>query len=260
MTEQKYSRVFIIGLDFGGQEILRTDMPVTQKLLSTGAVTYSASADDTAMSASPWSALIEGCAKDKSIDTTGTIARYPFLESPYYPPFMKFARLLWPDCPMSSVCLSVGYDPQMNFEIDCKMHTEFFLNNVSDLDLKLIYFHFESSEPVNYDFSSTDYQRTIRGRDDDVGAIIHVIDKAGMLADSIVIICTDYTGSNKVHGKNIPDGQTLLWGCIGPGVTQGVQIENDFRFIDMAAVVANCLGLESPEKCEAAAADFIDLH
>jgi len=124
MTKEKYNRVFIIGLDFGGQEILRNDMPNIQKLLSTGAVTHSASADPTAMSGNLWSTLIEDCARDKPMDTAEIMARYPFMESSFYPPFMKFARLMWPDCPMSAVCLSVGYDPEMNFDIDCEMHIE----------------------------------------------------------------------------------------------------------------------------------------
>ena len=59
MIKGKCNRVFIIGLDFGGQEIQHSHMPNTQKLLSTGAVTHSASADVTAMSGNPWSALIE---------------------------------------------------------------------------------------------------------------------------------------------------------------------------------------------------------
>ena len=257
MIKGKCNRVFIIGLDFGGQEIQHSHMPNTQKILSTGAVTHSAFADVTAMSGNPWSALIEDRAQDKPMNTAAIIARYPLIESSFYPPFMKFARLMWPDCPMSAVCLSVGYDPDMNFDIDCEMHIEFFLNNVSEFDLKLIYIHFESSEPINYDFSSPEYERTIKGRDDDVGAIVRAIDRAGMLDDSIIIFCTDYVGSNKIHGKNIPDGQTLLWGCIGPGVTPGVQIQNDFKFIDMAALITNCLGLENPERCEARVPDFI---
>jgi hypothetical protein len=40
-------------------------------------------------------------------------------------------------------------------------------------------------------------------------------------------------------------------------VTPGVQIENDFKFIDMVAVVTKCLGLESPENWEARVPDFI---
>ena len=69
MIKRKYSRVFIIGLDFGGQEIQRNDMPNTQKLLSTGAVTHSASADVTAISGNLWSALIEDRAQDKPTNT-----------------------------------------------------------------------------------------------------------------------------------------------------------------------------------------------
>jgi len=78
MINGKYKRVFIIGLDFGGQEILRNDMPNTHKLLSTGAVTHSASADVTAMSSNLWSALIEDCAQDNPMNTAKIIARYPF--------------------------------------------------------------------------------------------------------------------------------------------------------------------------------------
>ena len=254
--KRKCKRVFIIGLDFGGQEILNNKMPNIQKLLSRGAYTYSASASVPAMGGYLWSGWIENLSQDKQTATAKTMARYPFLESSFYPPFMKLARLLWPDCPMSSVCMSVGYDPEMNFEVDCEMHTEFFLNNVSEFDLKLIYIHFESSEPIDYDFSAAAYKRTINGRDNDIGAIARSIGKAGMLEDSVIILCTDYVGSNKIQGKNIPEGQTLLWGCFGPGVRAEIQIEDDFEFTDMVAVVTYCLGLETPEKWALPIPDF----
>ena len=252
----KCNRVFIIGLDFGGHEIQHNDMPNIQKLLSRGASTYSTTAADTAMSSDLWSRLIETCTQDKPIDTAKIIARYPFLESSFYPPFMKLARLLWPDCPMSTTCMSVGWGPESNFEIDCEMYTKNFLNNVAEFDLKLIYIHFEASEPSGYDFSDPRYEKTIKGRDLGIGAIIRSIDNAGMLDDSVIILCTDYVGSNKIQGKNIPEGQTLLWGCFGPCVRAEIQIEDDFEFTDMVAVVAHCLGLESPEKWEHKIPDF----
>ncbi len=252
----KCNRVFIIGLDFGGHEIQHNEMPNIQKLLLRGACTYSTTAADTAMSSDLWSTLIETCTQDKPIDTAKIIAGYPFIESFFYPPFMKLARLLWPDCPMSTTCMSVGNAPESNFEIDCENYTKNFLNNVSEFDLKLIYIHFESSVPVDYDFSDPGYEKTITGRDQCIGAIIRSIHNAGMLDDSVIILCTDYVGSNKVLGKNIPEGQTLLWGCFGPGVRPEIQIEDDFEFTDMVAVVTHCLGLERPEKWELRIPDF----
>lgn len=255
--KRKCTRVFIVGLDFGGQEILNNKMPNIKKLLSNGASTYSASAHVPAMGGDHWSGWIEILGQDKPAATAETMAKYPFIESTFYPPFMKLARLLWPDCPMSSVCLSVGYDPEMNFEVDCEMHTEYFLNNVAEFDLKLIYIHFESSEPIDYDYAAAGYERTIKGRDNDIGAIVRSIGKAGMLEDSVIIFCTDYVGSNKVLGKNIPAGQTLLWGCSGPGVRPETSLDNDFEFTDMLAVTTHCLGLESPQKWELGIPDFL---
>ena len=252
----KCNRVFIIGLDFGGHEIQHNDMPNIQKLLSRGASTYSTTAAGTAMSSDLRSRMIENCAQDKPMDTAEIIAKYPFIESSFYPPFMKLARLLWPDCPMSTTCMSVGWTLDSTFEIDCEWYTKNFLNNVSEFDLKLIYIHFESSVPIGYDFSDPGYKKTIKGRDLYIGAIIRSIDKAGMLDDSVIILCTDYVGSNKIQGINIPEGQTLLWGCFGPGVRPKIQIEDDFEFTDMVAVVAHCLGLESPEKWEHRIPDF----
>ena len=253
----KCNRVFIIGLDFGGHEIQNNDMPNIRNLLSRGASTYSATAADAATGGDPWSGLIETRSQDKPVDTARTVARYPFLESAFYPPFMKLARLLWPDCSMSATCMSVGWGPEPKFETDCEMYTRNFLNNVSEFDLKLIYIHFEASEPIGYDFSDPAYKKTIKGMDLGIGAVIRSIDSAGMLDDSVIIICTDYVGSNKVFGNNIPDGQTLLWGCFGPGIRPEIQLDDDFKFTDMVAAVTHCLDLESPEKWQLGIPDFL---
>lgn len=255
----KCNRVFIIGLDFGGHEIQQNDMPNIQELLSRGASTYSSTAAGTALSSDLWASLIETCTQDKPIETVEILARYPFLESPFYPAFMQLARLLWPDCPMSATCMSVGWGPEPAFETDCERYTRNFLNNVSEFNLKLIYFHFEASEPIGYDFFDPGYEKTIKGRDLGIGAIIRSIDHAGMLDDSVIILCTDYVGSNKTLGENIPAGQTLLWGCFGPGVSPGVQIDGDFEFTDMVAVVAHCLGLENPKIREPVNPDFFQI-
>ena len=84
-----------------------------------------------------------------------------------------------------------------------------------------------------------------------VGVVLDGIRDAGVFDESLIVLLSDHGGFGTSHGSDHPDCMTIFWGCRGPGIARGIEIENQVNIMDTAAVVAHSLGLTAPDGWDA---------
>lgn len=73
------------------------------------------------------------------------------------------------------------------------------------------------------------------------------IEKAGIKAETAIILSADHGGHDKTHGLNIPEDMTIPWITLGAGVKPGFTIPGLVTTYDTAATALYLLGLEIPK-------------
>jgi phosphopentomutase len=102
-----------------------------------------------------------------------------------------------------------------------------------------------------YGYGSRAYLEQIAQHDLFVGAIVEAIRDAGWVEDSLILLVSDHGGHWRMHGTRDPRDMTIIWGCRGPRIARGHEIEGEVNIMDTAAVVAQSLGLSPPPAWEA---------
>jgi len=80
-----------------------------------------------------------------------------------------------------------------------------------------------------------------------VGEIVNQLQENGYFEKTLLIITSDHGGSGTSHGTASPEDITIPWLAVGPGVPQGVILENEIFTYDTAATAAQALNLTIPE-------------
>jgi arylsulfatase A-like enzyme len=98
----------------------------------------------------------------------------------------------------------------------------------------------------SHGYGSQEYLEQITATDALVGVVIDAIRDAGIFDESLIVLLSDHGGEGKSHGSDHPDCMTIFWGCRGPGIASGIELENQVNIMDTAAVVAYALGIAAP--------------
>ena len=108
-------------------------------------------------------------------------------------------------------------------------------------------------------YRSDKYFEVITETDARLGEVLAAIHDIGAYDDSLIVISSDHGGCEveyegkiyQSHGVDEPDCMNIFWGCRGPGVACGVELNGDVSIMHTAPVVAHALGLDVPEGWEA---------
>jgi hypothetical protein len=80
-----------------------------------------------------------------------------------------------------------------------------------------------------------------------IGNIVAAVAEKGYLAGALFIITSDHGGNGVIHGGDSPEDTTIPWLAVGPGVREGVILQQDIVIYDTAATVLHALNLPIPE-------------
>ena len=95
-------------------------------------------------------------------------------------------------------------------------------------------------------YGTAPYLEQIAVSDSLVGLVVDAIKDAGAFDESLIVVLSDHGGKDKSHGSNHPDCMSTFWGCRGPGVVKGGEV-NEMNIMDTAPIVARALGLTPPD-------------
>ena len=108
----------------------------------------------------------------------------------------------------------------------------------------LMFIHFPTPDWMGHEYGwlSPEQFSVLFRADEALQTILDALDKAGMRADTLVIITADHGGHGTTHGSRQLEDMTIPWIVAGPGVRH-VVLSTDINTTDTAATAAWALGL-----------------
>jgi predicted AlkP superfamily pyrophosphatase or phosphodiesterase len=186
---------------------------------------------------------------------------HPCQEDVPWPSFLKLARQTWPDGDLASFSCWEPINGAI-LEPSCGCHlvslpdpelVPAIADYVRAHDPKLLFVQLDHIDAAGHrhGYGSHAYLDQIAEHDRYVGAIVEAIRDAGFYEESLILIVSDHGGHERTHGTRDARDMTIVWGCRGPGIARGRELEGVVRIQDSAAVVAEALGLSRPPAWEA---------
>ena len=249
---------FVIGLDGAiGGSVREAATPNIDEILSEGIVDYSAQTVFPSSSFEAWGAMFHGVGPEKH-KLNGD---HPCPEDVPWPSFMKVAKQSRPEIK----CASFSCWEPINTHIiegSCDCHSVSMPDPVLTAtaaayirayspDIYFMQLDFIDAAGHSHGYGSQEYLEQITATDALVGVVIDAIRDAGIFDESLIVLLSDHGGEGKSHGSDHPDCMNIFWGCRGPGIASGIELENQVNIMDTAAVVAYALGLPAPEGWDA---------
>jgi arylsulfatase A-like enzyme len=114
---------------------------------------------------------------------------------------------------------------------------------------RLMFVHFSEPDEFGHKsgWMSADYLKGVAASDRCLGTLLAGIDASGLRDRTLVIVTADHGGHGKVHsGSRREVDREIPWLARGPGVNQGLVIEEAVSTLDTAATVLSALGLPMP--------------
>ena len=257
----KCKRVFVIGLDGAiGWAVREAETPHIDALLSEGVVTYSAKTMVPSSSFEAWGAMFHGVGPEKHrLD-----GNHPISEDALWPSFMKVAKQARPETKCASFSCWAPINTHI-IEPSCECHCASMPDpqlvsaaaeyiRAQPPDVYFMQLDFIDAAGHSHGYGSSEYLEQITATDEHVGMVLDAIHDSGVLDESLIISLSDHGGVGKSHGSDHPDCTTIFWGCRGPGVAQGVELEfplHQVNIMDTAAVITHALGLPTPDGWDA---------
>ena len=256
--QRRCERAFVIGLDgAGGGALNEAQTPQIDQLLAEGVWTYAAQTVYPSSSFPAWGAMFHGVRPERHrIDEA-----HPIAEDVPWPSFFKLARQAWPDCDLASFSCWEPINGRA-IEPSCACHLVSLpdpelvpaaIEYIRTRDPKLVFVQLDHIDAAGhkYGYGSRAYLEQIAQHDRYVGAIVEAIRDAGLYEDSLILLVSDHGGHERTHGTRHPQDMTIVWGCRGPGISSGGELESAVHIVDTAAVVTHALGLPRPPAWEA---------
>jgi len=254
-------RVFILGMDGAGNFVQQADTPYLDAWLKRGAYTYDAQAELPTISAECWGSVLHGVTPDKhGLDNDKAASEAYSLQSPY-PSLFRLAREQLPDAklaafsawsPINSGIIEDNIGVHKFSLPDEKLTEELIAYIGVNPDVRLLFLQLDEPDGAGHRYGygpdSPDYLAAITGSDERIGRVLEKLEALNLVADSLIVLLTDHGGGGENkhgHGSPHPMDRNVFWGCIGPGIRQGV-LPGPLSITDTAAIAALALGLETP--------------
>ena len=117
---------------------------------------------------------------------------------------------------------------------------------------KIVYMHLDQVDHTghNYGYGKPAYQQAVYRIDELIGRLYTAYENAGMLDDTLFVLCTDHghrtPGGHKNHGKNTDLEVNITFAVAGKTVKAGM-LESRYVDTDMAAVISYALGVKAAD-------------
>jgi hypothetical protein len=186
---------------------------------------------------------------------------HPIAENVPWPSFLKVARQAWPDCELASFSCWEPINSAI-IEPSCECHlvsmpdpelVPAVVEYIRTQDPSVVFVQLDHIDAAGHrhGYGSAAYLDQIARHDLYVGAIVEAIRDAGFYEKSLILLVSDHGGHERKHGTRDPQDMTIVWGCRGPGIAGGRELDGAVNIVDTAATVARALGLSCPPAWEA---------
>lgn len=259
--------VVIIGLDgWGAYSVEKADMPNVKKLMKDGSYTLKKRSVLPSSSAPNWAAMFMGAPTEiHGYTTWGSktpeIPSHVLNSHGIFPTIFSITKEARPDAEIGVLyewdgikhlvdTLSLTHHQQAfptaeNPGALCDMAEKYIMEKQPDL----VAICFDEPDHTGHSagHDTPEYYSILTRLDSYVGRIVDAVRKAGIMDDTVVVVTADHGGINKDHG-----GITLMemetpFIVYGNGIKKGNKVTDVMMQYDVAATIANILGIEPPQ-------------
>ncbi|OHT06583.1 nucleotide pyrophosphatase [Tritrichomonas foetus] len=250
-------RVLIFGLDGIGNSPKTVNTPNLDRIINKGLYTYNGRTEFPPISGECWGTILHGVEPSiHGLTNDIAIGQIWPNESPF-PSIFKIIRDKRPDAEFASFCtwnaINTGMIEQninVHFETGTDDNlTQIISKYIENNDPTLLFIGFDDCDHAGHDhgYFTEKYFQQIEKTDKNVGVLLDVLEKRGMIEDSLLMIVTDHGGGGvnpKDHMFDHPMDMTVFFACCGPKVPHK-EIEN-FGIADIPSIVLSAFSIEIP--------------
>ncbi len=252
-AEPVHKKVLIIGIDGCRPDaLLQANAPHVRKLIRDGAFSDQAQTGDITISGPGWSSLLTGVWREKHGVRDNKFEGANFKQFPHFFHYVKTSQ------PRSYTASIVHWKPinerilsDAEFAVshakDSKVVEEA-IRVLRDQDVDVLFVHFDEVDAAGHKhgFHPTvaPYLAAVEQTDSYIGRLLEAIQQRKSIGqeDWLILVSTDHGGSNKDHGKNIPEHRTIFLIVSGAAAAHG-RIEPAPAIVDVGPTALVHLGI-----------------
>lgn len=276
-AERLAEHVFVISFDGGKPAVIaQSEMPVLQKVVTEGAVTWGAQTIFPSKTLPSHTSMLTGLSPAKhhvlwnnfepergviAAPTMFTIARKADakLGTALFAGKMKFRHLLQPGSldvfdfkgPTQDALASAAAEIEKSVN-PAQSVAASAVAYIQEKKPNLCFIHFPDPDSAGHKsgWGSPEQKEAFKVSDQALGQVMRAIEAVGIAGTSVVIISADHGGHDKTHGENIPDDMTIPWIAWGKGVKKHFTITDAVTTYDTAATALWLLGVPVPAELD----------
>lgn len=248
--------VFIISIDGGKPAVmLQSKMPTLMAMAKDGAYTWDAKTIMPSITLVSHTAMLTGVGPAKhgilwnDWDPTKGVVKVPTifslakkhdgsLQTAMIFGKQKFLHLTIPGS-LDSFALG-SYESKENAEIAAD------IIRIKKPNLCFIHFAATDGAGHKYGWGSPEQKQAFADADSALRIVQAAIRRAGLTADSVIIVSADHGGHDRTHGTDSPEDMTIPWVAWGKGVREGYHITAPVTTYDTAATALWLLDVPIP--------------
>ena len=250
-------RVFVIGVEGAmGRAVKLAKTPTIDAVIENGVFTYQAQAVLPSASFQNWGALLHGVeATVHQISDSNPIQEDT--------PFPSFLKVLQQSDPTLSCAAFSCWNPINQYiieqSIDCHrvskpdselVHTAAQYIRQSPPDLFFMQLDDVDAAGHREGYGSEKYLQQIEKTDSEIGVVVQAIHDANIYSESLILIISDHGGFGTGHGGDAPECLENFRSIRGPGVTQGIELDQPLSIKDTASVILHAFNVPIPHGYE----------
>ena len=256
---QGQNKVLIIGIDGCRPDaLLAANTENLDNLWKNGAYSFKAKTDDLSWSGVCWTGMLTGVWKEKH-KVVSNAYKNPNIKE--YPHFFRLAKQQKPELRTYSIA---NWEPvhkilQEN-DATVVIHrktdglvTASVISNLKNKDVDVMFVHLDNVDHAGHKYGyavdNKKYIESIEKTDKKVGKILKALKKRENYKNEnwLILFSTDHGGSEKGHGKDIPEHTTIFYIASGKDVVKG-EIKKQVYNIDVAVTALEYLNIEINEE------------
>jgi len=254
--KKHYKHVVLIGFDGAGTYFRNTETPNYDRIMERGAVNYEVLTAEPTISAECWGSMLIGVTARIHRITNHSAGIFTRNSKSDLPSVFRAIRESMPQAEMASFCewgtinhgiveddLNVyKVNVQGGGEIVDKL-SEYLKDNIPNF--LFVAFDFVDAAGHKHGYGSEKYFENIQMADAYLGQIYEVLERKGILEDTLLLVTADHGGKEHYHGGKSDEEKYVMFAACGKEVPQGIIGEMEIR--DTAAIVLYALGVEQPK-------------
>ena len=267
--------VVIISIDGGKPAVIaQSHMPVLQKLVAEGAVTWKARTIFPSITLPSHTSMLTGVGPEKHkigwntwepelgvvrVPTIFLAAKQARLTTAMFVGKIKFLHLVQPGA-VDEFDFSAARSVDVT-KLDANERNQINESTVLatyvaadaahyliEKKPNLCFIHFTDTDNAGHEYGwgSAEQIKAFGDVDDALGTVMQALTEAGIARQTVVIVTADHGGHKETHGLNIPDDMEIPWIAWGQGVKRHFTITAPVNTCDTAATALWLLNVPSP--------------